>query len=354
LHPYPTNRNLLILEAGQNAVSDTISADVYFTPGYGRSTAIVEGGKWKCARWGDWISLPYIERCIDGGMMDVVSPYGYSGLHVAPGCPKEEVQKFWTRLREHWRDNGVMSAFLRFSPLDPHSLYMARSLESVSLTRRGDTVLIPLQGGHLAVWTAMEGRARTAVRKAKKAGYSSMIRAVVSRDLSPDSSFRVLYESTMLRVGSDPKYLFADSYYAALRGGLGSNLMIAEVCDQDGVVVACSLVMVHADRVHYHLAGSCSRGAQMGANNLLVWTIIEWAAENEKSVVHLGGGVTPDDNLFAFKKSFGGQRAEFWTGAVVLDECRYQALVEKHALQHQIPQDQLRRSEHFPLYRMTA
>jgi lipid II:glycine glycyltransferase (peptidoglycan interpeptide bridge formation enzyme) len=224
----------------------------------------------------------------------------------------------------------------------------------VEVTRRGDTILVPVDLGPDAAWTAMEGRARTAVRKAEKVGMTSGMRPVVPEDLVATSAFRRLYESTMARVGSTSKYLFADEYYTQLLDNLGQDLLIAEVCDAGGAVVACSLVMTHRDRVHYHLAGSSPESARMGANNLLVWNIVRWAAEQGKAIVHLGGGVTTDDSLFAFKKSFGGQRAEFWTGTAVLDEDRYRQLVERRSAHLGVPTQSLYSSPFFPLYRAEA
>jgi hypothetical protein len=331
--------------------NDLTYPDVYFTPGYGASAAAIEGGSWRCATWEDQIALPYVERRIEDDNFDAVSPYGYCGLHVASESSEQDLALFWNALRERWRATGLVTMFFRFSPMDLRSVRMAQHLDAVDVTRRGDTVLVPVEQGPDAAWSAMEGRARTAVRKAEKTGMTGRMRLVGPEDLSATSVFRQLYESTMVRVGSTAKYLFSDEYYSQLLHGLGSNLLMAEVCDSDGVVVACSLVMAHRERVHYHLAGSTPVGARMGANNLLVWTIIRWAAQAGKEIVHLGGGVTADDSLFAFKKSFGGRHAEFWTGTAVLDENRYRRLVGKQSSRLGVPAPSLYNSPFFPLYR---
>jgi serine/alanine adding enzyme len=338
-------------DADSPPLDSTRYPDVYYTAGYGFSSAIVEDGRWRCAAWEDRIVLPYVERHIDGDSFDAVSPYGYCGLHVADNCSENEVVSFWREVRERWHATGLVTMFFRFSPMDLRAVEIAQRLESIELTRRGDTILVPVGQGANAAWKAMEGRARTAIRKAEKAGLTARVREVVPADLIAISDFRRLYEATMVRVGSNPKYLFADQYYGQLLDGLGPALLMAEVRDADGAVVACSLVMVHNERAHYHLAGSSPEGARMGANNLLVWTIIRWAAEHGKSVVHLGGGLTADDKLFAFKKSFGGHRAEFWTGTAVLDEDRYRRLIDNRSARLGVPRQKLTSSSFFPLYR---
>jgi lipid II:glycine glycyltransferase (peptidoglycan interpeptide bridge formation enzyme) len=212
-------------------------------------------------------------------------------------------------------------------------------------------VLVPVDQGPDAAWKAMEGRSRTAIRKAERSGFDSRLRPVRPDDTEPGSTFRRLYETTMARVGSSPRYLFTDEYYQQLLHGLGPALLMAEVYDPDGVIVAASLVMRHRGRAHYHLAGSDPGAARLGANNLLVWAIIGWAAAEGLDLVHLGGGLTADDNLFRFKRSFGGRAAEFWTGTAVLDESQYRILAEERSSRLGIPLDRMRTSSFFPLYR---
>jgi lipid II:glycine glycyltransferase (peptidoglycan interpeptide bridge formation enzyme) len=118
------------------------------------------------------------------------------------------------------------------------------------------------------------------------------------------------------------------------------------------VVVAASLVFRHRERAHYHLAGSAPEALRQGANNLLLWTILRWAAEAGCAVVHLGGGVRPDDGLFTFKRSLGGTRTAFWTGAVVPRPDRYQALLAARAGELGRSVDELRNTGFFPAYRL--
>jgi hypothetical protein len=325
--------------------------DVYFSQGYGIASASTQDGRWQSLRWEDRLLLPHVVRPA-GNRYDAASPYGYSGIHVAAGCTTHDVTLFWKVAREVWRDAGVVAAFLRFSPLDDASREAVTVIDGLRLTRRGDTITIPVGVGADAVWSGMEGRARTAVRKAEKAGLSVGIRPALPDDLEPASPFRRLYEETMRRVRSAPGYIFDDRYYRTLSERLGDDLKLASVHAPDGQIVAASLVLVHRDRVHYHLSGSIETGSRSGANNLLLWTILRWAADTGRSVVHLGGGVRPDDGLFRFKRSFGGERTPFWIGAAVLDKPAYDQLVERRAGEMGVPPAELGASDYFPAYRL--
>ncbi|MEV0155927.1 GNAT family N-acetyltransferase [Micromonospora sp. NPDC050686] len=328
--------------------------DVYFTPGYGAAVAAADGGTWHLAYAPGRLMAPYLVQPLAGGLHDAQSPYGYSGLHVETGCPADELARCWSETVGQWRNLGLVSMFLRFSPLDMASVAAARTLGAITMIRRADTVAVAVHQGAQAVWDGMAGRCRTAVRKALRSGLEASIRRADGDDLTAASSFRTLYERTMERVGSDPRYVFPDRYYRLLHLDLGKSLLVAEVHDPDGVVVASALFMRHGDRMHYHLAGSDVSAARSGANNLLLWTVFEWAAGHGCATVHLGGGVRPDDSLFQFKKSFGGVRTEFWTASVVIDPARYDALVRQRAVELHRPADELRRSGFFPAYRLPA
>ncbi|MEH1015172.1 GNAT family N-acetyltransferase [Micromonospora sp. CPCC 206060] len=330
---------------------DAECPDVYFTAGYGRATAAAQGGVWHRVDRTDLIMLPYVQRDVDGQAVDAISPYGYSGVYVHPDCSPTDLDRFWAAVVPHWRAQGLVSLFVRFSPLDPDSVRAVRGLDTVRLSRLSDTIAVGLDQGPAAVWDAMAGRSRTAVRKARNTGLTATVRPVGPSDLVPGAPFRRLYEQTMSRLDSSPFYFFPDAYYRQLATGLGKDLLMAEVRDPTGMVVAASLVMRHRDRAHYHLAGSDPQAARDGANNLLVWTILEWAAESGCVVVHLGGGVRADDGLFRFKESFGGRRSEWWSGAVVIDPDRYRSLVAARARELGRPVDDLAAVGYFPAYR---
>lgn len=339
---------------GDSGLLDADCPDVYFTSAYGAATALVDSGTWQVVHERDRLILPYVSRPASEIDVDAATPYGYAGVHVDAGCSTADVARFWGRTVEHWRQTRTVAAFLRFSPLDPASLDAVRALGQVQLTRRQDTVTVQVSDGPDRMWDGMEGRSRTAIRKARNAGLSATVRPAAPVDLAAGAPFRRLYEATMIRLESQPWYLFPDVYYQALAGGLGKALHLAEVRDTGGAVVACALVLRHRDRAHYHLAGSDLSAGRVGANNLLVWTILAWAAEHGCHLVHLGGGLRPDDGLFRFKRSFGGFRTQFWTGSVVVDPERYAALVDVRARQLGVSTHDLLSTGFFPAYRATT
>ncbi|MFG1871660.1 lipid II:glycine glycyltransferase FemX [Micromonospora arborensis] len=333
--------------------ADDRCPDVYFTRGYGAAAATAEGATWRMTQCDDDVLAPFLQRRIDGQWSDGISPYGYAGIHVGPSRGRGDLEKIWPQLLDCWRAAGLVSLFLRFSPLDIRSAEFARTLPGMTFAWQGENVVVPVDQSPDVVWKQLDGRARTAIRKAERIGLTAEVRYVDPADLGPGSHFRRLYEQTMTRIGSDKRYFFTDAYYQALLDGLGKNLLVAEVRDELGEPIASALVMRHLELAHYHLAGSATEAGRRGANNLLVWSILRWAAENDCRRVHLGGGISArdDDSLLMFKRSFGGNRAPFWTASIVINEDAYESLIEAAAARSGQPASTLRDSGWFPAYR---
>jgi hypothetical protein len=339
--------------SGVGALADELCPDVYFTEGYGTAAALLRGGQWRSVRMDDRILVPYVVTRLDNGLSDAISPFGFSGVYVAPHCPAEDLATFWADARQRWRAQGIVSMYFRFSPLDPRSTNAVRALDGLSLAQRNETITIHLGNGLDAVWDQLKSSCRSRIRKAERVGLSASVREATAEDLLGTSPFRSLYAQTMYRVGA-PDFIFADAYYTALLDGVGANLLLAQVREPDTGVVAAALLLTHRERVHYHLAGSDLSAGSGCANNLLIWAILRWAAENGRSTMHFGGGVRPGDSLFRFKSTFGGTRTPVWHGSAVVDKTAYDALVRQHAANLRISAHELRGRGYFPAYRYGA
>jgi hypothetical protein len=197
----------------------------------------------------------------------------------------------------------------------------------------------------------MEHSCRGATRKAIKNGYTADVRKAEAQDLAPSGDFRRLYEQTMLRLEAAHLYFFGDDYYTELLDGLGSNLYIAEVRDQAGVVASSGLLMRHEERLHGHLMGSNGADARMGANNLYLWTTTQFAVDQGLNQYHLGGGLSPGDGLFKFKRSFGGRELEYDVSGLIIDQALYDAHTKSRAAVCDTTTNALLASHYFPSYR---
>jgi hypothetical protein len=285
-------------------------------------------------------------RTLNDGAKDAISPV-YTGIFAAPSLSSQQALDAWTTTIDLLRTRGVISVLLRQSPFLP-PIPDLPGLRSISGGR--PTILLELTDTDSA-WSGMIGRCRTAVRKALKNGYSGQVRQATDQDLRPGSDFRRLYEETMQRLDAAPGHYFSDAYYLELLEGLGPNLLVAEVQNQSGVVVSSTLVLRHAQRLHYYLTGSNRDDARMGANNLLIWTVAQYAIDQGLTQFHIGGGNSPDDSLLNFKRSFGGRELEYEVAGQIIDPDRYAAQTRQRAKQCHVSAETLLTASFFPAYR---
>ena len=328
--------------------------DVYFGKGYGRADALSHNGAWitvadPSGRW----QMPVVLTELSGGFREAISPYGYAGTYVAEGLPATVAAHEWDSAREMLRGLGVVSLFLRFSPLDANSVTMADCFEELTIQRSGTTYVINIVEPS-QMWDRLRSSCRSRIRKALKNGYTGEVRLATGPDLEPGGDFRRLYEQAMQRRAAAPFYSFDDDYYAELLEGLGSKLLLAEVRDRNGVAVSSALLMRHGQRLHYHLAGSSVDGALMGSNNLMMWTATQFASAQGLSQFHLGGGLRESDGLARFKSSFGGEAKDFYTGRAVMDVAAYSLLTQARADQLGTTVIALEESGFFPAFRASV
>ena len=321
--------------------------DVYFLPGYGRAAGIADGGEWVLLESfdGAW-QVPLIVRALPDGAKDAISPT-YSGVFASAYLSPLQIQEAWSATLTSLKELGIISVLLRSSPLVPQPPQLPGQR---SIVKGRPTIVLNLADEESA-WSGMKGSCRTWTRKALKHGYTAEVRAAASQDLVPDGDFRRLYEQTMQRRSAAPLYFFGENYYRALLDGVGTDLFIAEVRNQAGNAVSSTLLMRHGHRLHYHLAGSNVADARMGSNNLMLWTATQFAIAHGLRQFHLGSGVGLRDDLFKFKRSFGGREVAYDISGLVVDDERYQAQVENRARACDTTADALLASNYFPAYR---
>lgn len=325
--------------------------DVYFEVGYGRAAAVAERARWDEVVLADgrW-RMPLLLRELPSGRLDAASPYGYSGVYAHPSLTAAEVDGLWDQTRAELARRGIVSVFVRTSPLVPQAPAPAGA---VTVVAGHDTFYVPTRGRQ-ANWDAYQGRARTSVRKCQKLGLVPTIAPATADDLADGSDFRDLYEQTMGKVSATDFYHFGDDYYAALLDGLGERLLLGVVRDEQGAAQAAALFMRGPEHLHYHLSGSTRDGMRAGATTMLLDAAIGLANDAGLQGVELGGGVRAGDGLEKFKASFGGEVRVFTAYGLVADDDAFEAELAASAARQGVAVDELRAPGFFPAYRRTV
>ncbi|HET9324321.1 MAG TPA: GNAT family N-acetyltransferase [Gaiellaceae bacterium] len=314
--------------------------DVYFRPGYCRAYEAAGEGRLVGVRT-EGALFPLLLRDLPFGAdgYDAVTPYGYGGyLPLGTGSdPVADLQ----RLRASCTSSGVVSVMLRLHPL-VGGLGDLSALDWADVRHHGPTTAIDLA-------RIEDGRLR-GLSKGRKADLSVARRELEVSWESGDEAlerFRAVYDGTMRRIGAADTYLFPREYYRELAAGLGDGLGVALALRGDEVTGGALFL---ADRVgrfaHYHLSGTTEVGRELKAGTLLVHEGAIWAAGRGCELLHLGGGTSGADSLYAFKRSFGGDELAYSFATLVIDPDRYEALVARRT-----EEPEPLRPDFFPAYR---
>lgn len=147
------------------------------------------------------------------------------------------------------------------------------------LERSSSALVIRLAGRtERDVWEAMEGRARTKVRKAERSG------VCVARS-SPRDALEPLYAlhvETCRRTGALP---YPREYFEAT---LASGFFHVFVARFDGRTIGALTVAIYAGRALCDVSASVDEALRLGANNLLMWRSLQWLMDVGAQAYELG------------------------------------------------------------------
>ncbi|MBO4926905.1 MAG: GNAT family N-acetyltransferase [Clostridiales bacterium] len=261
---------------------------------------------------------PYFKNKIEEGKYyDWETPYGYGGPLSDDTIPEDKQRTFMDELCGYCVKNGIVSQFLRFHPL----LLNHESAPVLFETRYlRDTIFISTQSPE-QIMADMDSKNRNMVRKAIKNDVT-----IVRKPISEYQDFIPMYEETMLKDEADEYYTFHEDYFRYQSTLSDHACFFYAMKDSQPIAGA---IMYYNDRfMHYHLAGTHTEYRKYSPSNLLLYEASVWASQQGISKFHLGGGLSPDDNLFGFKKQFNKNgRLPFCVGRTIFMKDAYSSLL---------------------------
>lgn len=254
-----------------------------------------------------------------GRYYDIATPYGYGGPLVRR-YSESEMRSFFSMLKTHADEYGVISQFIRFHPLFGNEKFFANYCD---LRRIKKTVFIDTADQE-TVLANLESRCRGAIQKARQSG----IKVRIDNSDHAKAEFVRLYLETMNRLGTMPYYFFNDDFFNDLFLNMaGQYNLFCAVLDEK--IISAAVILNCNQNMHYHLSGWDGAFYQFSPNNLLLYTAASWGAENGYKKFHLGGGIEEDDSLFQFKKSFNKNgQLDYYVGCSIFDEKTFHSLVK--------------------------
>lgn len=177
----------------------------------------------------------------------------------------------------------------------------------------GQSWVVDLRPGIAAIWDKLEGRARTAIRKAEKTGVTIRL-ANQPGDL--DHYYR-LHLETCLRTGVKPH---PKAYFESIWGRMqAAGLVRIFIAELDGEVIAAQNFAVYKKAAVYWTGAASARGLSSGANALLQWHAMQWMCQSGFDWYETGEAFPAAQygkrkGLNDFKKAFGGELYPYHRG----------------------------------------
>lgn len=313
----------------------------------------VEGAHAHCAvstSGKDVVLLPFIVSPvhIDGwspghGFFDAISPYGYGGPY---GTPQSERSALWGDLHRWLGERGVVSFFGRLAIGENPVRLPGKS----AVMSDSENVMVNLRRSSDEQWRVYDHKVRKNVNKAVRSGLVAEVR----RTFSDVAEFTSHYHSTMDRRRAGQWYYFDEAFFRRIAQDMPNNHIVAEVRDQLGILISAELVLASDNYLYSFLGGTAAEAFSLRPNDLLKHAVITYGRESGLRGYVLGGGVSPDDGIFRYKRSFDPTGCvPFQRLHMICDDAAYDLLVERRlaALRDSAGGQGTLASGFFPVYR---
>jgi len=173
---------------------------------------------------------------------------------------------------------------------------------SLPLRTEKVTMHLPLAEGAEAMWSALKGKVRTKVRKAEKNALDFTAGGVELL-----GEFMAVYARTMRDLGSPPH---SRRFFRVILEAFGEAVRLFVVRGR-GRPLAASLTLTDAWGLHVPWSGSDKRFSRLGANRLLYWRMLAYAAEAGLERFDFGRS-TRNSGTHEFKREWGAQEVPLY------------------------------------------
>ena len=298
-------------------------------------------------------TLPFLASKSDAGAFsDVANAYGYGGplSNAAEAITARKLYAQFAACFATWcEQQGVASEFASLHPLMAEHQRMLIG-DTLALRHDKDVVVIELGGNEAGIEKGLRKGHRSSISLARRAGVR--VEKVEPSDANV-ALFSAVYHETMLRRHAAERWFFPESFFTATIRNLGPQRSSLFFASLDGQIESACLLIHEFATAYYHFAATRATRPELGVNNLIVWEAAMWAKSAGYSALHLGGGVTSnqDDGLFRFKAGFSAKRAPLYTYFTVRDRAVYGVLCERKRSHERATTGAESTSDFVPLYR---
>lgn len=250
------------------------------------------------------------------GCYDLISPFEYGILYLAPSAKPSELGFFCKAKEEICRQEGIVSEFYRHSPFSP-----VLPPEAVQLDAHYYLDLRPDFGQWRQTWN---NSTRRGVRRALEQQWQFVVHTGRSGDIE---RFVALYHAAMTRRDAKRFYFFSSHYLRALLG-CRDRVFLCFLESRGGDLVAGSIVMGDGMDYYHLLTAAAEEHLPFRPNERMLVELYRFCQSRGGERLLLGGG---DMGVKAFKARFSQWTLPYHVTRRVYREKVYQQLCVERA-----------------------
>jgi hypothetical protein len=277
---------------------------------------------------------------------DFITPYGYTGQIFSNNITQSDIKEFWKLIDQWYIDNHVITEFIRFNLFGNQEHYSGTVFKTL-LNVKGRIIDEEDQ------WTAFNRKVRKNVNKAKRENLMSKVH-FFNIDDEYISEFHDIYIQTMKRRETNESFLYS---FQEIKRFINKNEKYSAICTIyfKDIPISSELILISEDSIYSFLGGTDENYFDKRPNDFLKFETLNWARTQGKKYYILGGGYSPNDGIFEYKKGFfPNDVVDFYTGRKILNKKVYDQLVIKACnfrLSEGIDKLEIEDNTFFPFYR---
>jgi hypothetical protein len=253
---------------------------------------------------------------------DIEGAYGYNGPLVN-ATDEEFIKNAAKDFCEKCKAEKIVAEFTRYNPVIRNQDWLGHITPLVV----SQNIVLDLSIEN--IWMdAYEHSTRKNINKAERNGLSTYYKN--GKDLSAEEMnfFLSVYYDTMKRNNAQKSYYFSEKYFSRIAQLQNRNPYFF-FTTINSKIISCELVMLGSEIAYSFLGGTLSEYFSLRANDILKHKIVNTLKELNLRYFCLGGGTTPNDGIFNYKKCFSKNgTVDFFIGKKIHNEFIYHTVVK--------------------------
>lgn len=261
---------------------------------------------------------------LDKNYFDIEGAYGYNGAIIKDDTKTDFIAKARKKFIAYCKEENIVAEFMRFNPLYENHKYFS----DMSIVHVNKNIIVDLNAPD--IWmNSYEHSSRKNVKKAIRSNLTYKI--IDAKDMSEEKIkiFYDIYRSTMQRNSANDEYLFSMEYFLSVKNSMAYNALFIFIF-KDESAISAELVLLNTYVAYSFLGGTLEEYFLYRPNDYLKHILIETLKERGLSFFILGGGVSPDDGIFKYKRNFSKNGIyDFFIGKSVYNQEIYDIIIQQ-------------------------